>query len=456
MHAKRTAWSAVTVLALALGGCASYRPAPLIPEAELDALSRRGIDPLPAAPPRAVPTEWFPLVPDIDFADGLSLAEANTLALFYASKIRAARSAADVAAGQLLQAGLLRNPELFVGPRFTTDPTDVILPADLLFAIPLGGRRGAERDRAEASLDAARLDVMAVELETLVEVRRRFLHVATLDEERRILDAVALQTDAAMRWSERLEEAGEASALAAALTRLERDEVRQELRDKEAELAAARAELFELVGLLPAAPVEIAAPDHALPPLPPADPKAALGHPRLRRQEAIYREAEQALRLEVAKQYPEIRIGPSYEDAQGQGSLGFGLALDLPVFDRNRGNIAAAEAARNAAREAYQAEVLRLAREEAAARARHDASRGNLDEYRSGTLASIERAERVIAERLRGGQSSILELLEARRAAARARLRAAALGERVAVAALDSAYAGGFVLPRAPEGETKP
>ncbi len=453
MRAIPAAWPALSVLALALQGCASYRPEPLNPGAEFEALSRRGLDPLPAAPPRTVPTEWFPLVAEIDLEDGLSLVEANALALFYAPKVRASRSAAGVAAGQLLQAGLLPNPELFIGPRFTTDPTDVILPAHLMFGIPLGGKRSAERDRAAASLDAARLDVMAVELETLVDVRRRFLHVATLDEERRILGSVALQMDLALKWAERLEEAGEASALAASLTRLERDEIHQELHEKEAQLATARAELFDLIGLLPSAGVEIVAPDHALPALPQRDPKAAVAHPRLKQREAIYREAEHALRLEVAKQYPELRIGPSYEDAQGQGSLGFGLSLDLPIFDRNRGNIAAAEAARNAAREVYQAEVLRLAREEAAARARHEASQEILNDYRSGTLASIERTERVIAERLRGGQSSILELLEARRAAARARLRAAGLTERVAVAALDSAYAGGWVLARAPEGE---
>ncbi len=453
MSKEPAVWTAATVLALALQGCASYRPDPLIPSAELAALTRRGLDALPEAGACSAPAEWFPLEAQVDLADGLSLGEANALGLFFAPRVRAARSEADLSAGQLLQAGLLRNPELAVGPRFTTGPTDLILPAALLLDVPLGGRRSAELDKAGSELQAARLDVMAVELEMLIDVRSRFLHVRALAEERRLLAVVAEQSDEAYRWASRLEEADEASPLAAALARLDRDEARQDLRGKEAEHAEARAGLLEAIGLLATAPVRIVVEgSFALPHLPDIDRVRALGHPRLRKLEASYQAAEHALRVEVARQYPELRVGPDYEYAQGESSLGLGLLIELPLFDRNRGGIASAESERNAARERYQSELLRLARDESAARAAHEAARDLLEEYRTGTLEAVERAEEGVAARLRGGQSDLLELLEARRAVARARLRAVALEERVLVAALEAAYAGGWVLPRVPEG----
>jgi CRISPR system Cascade subunit CasA len=215
--------------------------------------------------------------------------------------------------------------------------------------------------------------------------------------------------------------------------------------------------LLEAVGLLATAPVTIALENEllALPPLPERDREVVLGHPRLKRLELSHRAAEHAVRVEVAKQYPELWIGPDYEYDQGLNTLGFGLMLEIPIFDRNRGGIAAAESGRTAAREQYQAEVLRLSRKEAAARARRKASLEILQQYRSETLQAVERAEQVIAGRLRGGESNILELLEARRAVARARLQAVSLSERVDIATLKAAYAGGWVLPRAPEGDTE-
>ena len=64
---------------------------------------------------------------------------------------------------------------------------------------------------------------------------------------------------------------------------------------------------------------------------------------------ADYDLAEAALRLEVAKQYPEVRIGPAYNYDHGVNKLPFNLSLTLPTFDLNQRAIAQAEAARTAA-----------------------------------------------------------------------------------------------------------
>jgi cobalt-zinc-cadmium efflux system outer membrane protein len=59
-----------------------------------------------------------------------------------------------------------------------------------------------------------------------------------------------------------------------------------------------------------------------------------------------YAACESALRLEIAKQYPDIRIGPNYQLDQTDSKWTIGLALDLPILNRNKGPIAEAEARR--------------------------------------------------------------------------------------------------------------
>ncbi|TAL79279.1 MAG: TolC family protein [Burkholderiaceae bacterium] len=62
---------------------------------------------------------------------------------------------------------------------------------------------------------------------------------------------------------------------------------------------------------------------------------------------AKYEAAEGALQLEIAKQYPDIHIGLGYTYDTGTNKIGFGLAgIALPIFDRNEGGIAQAEAKR--------------------------------------------------------------------------------------------------------------
>jgi outer membrane protein TolC len=61
-----------------------------------------------------------------------------------------------------------------------------------------------------------------------------------------------------------------------------------------------------------------------------------------------YAASESALRLEIAKQYPDLRLGPNYQLDQTDSKWTIGVAFDLPILSRNRGPIAEAEARREA------------------------------------------------------------------------------------------------------------
>jgi len=60
-----------------------------------------------------------------------------------------------------------------------------------------------------------------------------------------------------------------------------------------------------------------------------------------------YVACEEDLRLELARQYPDVHFNPGYEYDQGDNKWGVGLSLELPFMNRNRGPIAEAEARRS-------------------------------------------------------------------------------------------------------------
>ncbi len=62
---------------------------------------------------------------------------------------------------------------------------------------------------------------------------------------------------------------------------------------------------------------------------------------------AEYAAADAALRLEIARQYPDLHLTPGYEFDQGEHKFSIGPSLTLPLFDRNQGPIAEAKARRD-------------------------------------------------------------------------------------------------------------
>lgn len=64
---------------------------------------------------------------------------------------------------------------------------------------------------------------------------------------------------------------------------------------------------------------------------------------------ARYEAAQAALRLEIAKQYPDVHLGSGYQWDQGENKWNLSINLEVPIFNRNRGPIAEAEARRGEA-----------------------------------------------------------------------------------------------------------
>ncbi len=73
----------------------------------------------------------------------------------------------------------------------------------------------------------------------------------------------------------------------------------------------------------------------------------------IRRSLAQYASTEADLQLEIAKQYPDINIGPGYTYEERNSFFTLGLSSAIPLFNRNQGPIAEAEARRKEAAAAF-------------------------------------------------------------------------------------------------------
>jgi outer membrane protein TolC len=88
---------------------------------------------------------------------------------------------------------------------------------------------------------------------------------------------------------------------------------------------------------------------------------AVLNRMDVRRSLAQYAAAEADLQLEISKQYPDLQIGPGYTYEERNSFFVIGLSTTLPLFNRNQGPIAEAEARREEAAAAFlekQAQVI--------------------------------------------------------------------------------------------------
>ena len=115
---------------------------------------------------------------------------------------------------------------------------------------------------------------------------------------------------------------------------------------------------------------------------------ALLGRPDVRAGLADYAAAEAALRLELARQVPDLHVGTGYTFDQGQNKWALGLSVVLPLVDRNEGPIAEAEAARQEAAAKFVATQAQAIAEVEQALAR-----------RTGALAQRERLGLLAADR---------------------------------------------------------
>ena len=399
-----------------LAGCQSYQPAPLdlaahdarvaarlSDDTSLDAFSRRLMD--HGARANAA----------LDLADGINPAEAEVIALFYNPSLRRLRGRAGVALANAENAGLWTDPVLgFDGAELLspTGPFEFGLTASL--TLPVSGRLEVEKDRAGAVYGAELRRIVEAEWTLRAKVRAAWAAWTVATERLRLLDRVVEEVTHVSQISDRLEAAGELTRIEGRLLRSELIGLRVKRFSAAAAVEQTRLALAGLMGLRPDAPLDLkpVLPVVRLPQVDDAAHRIIQSNPLLAVHRAEYAVAEETLRLEVRKQYPDIEIGAGFGSEEDDDRLLLGAALPLPFFNANRAGIAEARAERERVRAAARGAFARLTFALASTRARLRAAEQQQSLLREQLAPLLDEQADEIARLADLGEVDTLILLE--------------------------------------------
>jgi outer membrane protein TolC len=355
--------TAVAAAALLLTGCQKYQAQPLDPAAHRSQWRARTADheTVRLFAERLAEAGHFRAA-EFDPNNGLDCAEAELVALVFNPDLRIARLKAGVSAATAEHAGLWDDPTLSFDVLHITESVSnrwVVTPG-LAFTIPISGRLKVEKARASAAMRAALDRVAEDEWWTRQQVRLAWLQwsatVIQYDQQQRLLESM----DPLVASTSRLAESGEMLRTEAALFSIEQSQREYELRRLDGVRGEAEQRLRSLLGISPDAPIDLTPSLNIFPAEDSPADTVSERNPSLVRLRQEYEVAEKTLQREIRKQYPDLTIGPLYEEDQGQSRIGFFGSLPLAILNANKQGIAEAEAARQLARAAYETEYERL------------------------------------------------------------------------------------------------
>ena len=279
----------------------------------------------------------------------------------------------------------------------------------LSFDVPIetAGKRAKRISRAEHLAEAARLNIATAAWQVRSTLRAALIDASTAERRRTLLQQQFDAQQAIARLLEQRLAVGNASALDVSLARVPQIRLQADLSDARRVAAESRARLAEAIGV-PLRGIETLSVQYPLSPEAAPRPtsedarRGALQHRAdILSSLAAYEASQANLQVEIARQYPDLHLGSGYQWDQGENKWNLALSLELPIFNRNQGPIAEAQARRKEAAAqllALQAKVV-----------------GGIDRATAAQLATHEQFAE--SERVREALRDRLKLVEARLAA---------------------------------------
>lgn len=407
---------AAILFCLGCVGCASYEARPLDPKVHREAWNARHLERVPVASMSREPAQGSAgTAGDYDPGDGFDLAEAEMAALVFHPRLRLARLRVERARVDAESAGAVPDPELSAEVlRITGSVPDrwVITPG-LAFSVPLSDRRDAERAGASASLRAALHAAIEQEWSVLLDLRKGWLSYSEAHYRAQASEVLLAELDGLGERTAGLVELGELRPGEAALVSLERARLLSDLLRDRGQLEAGALELKAAVGFVPSAQVTFRpALPLALAPIETAEAALLTQSPTLLRLAEEHAASEEALRAAIAAQVPDLTLGPLFEQDAGQDRIGLGGGIAVPLWNRNRRQIALAEADRDLARAAYEAAVEELTARLALAASRVESASLQRKALERDLLPLVDGALALARKELALGEGSVTVLLE--------------------------------------------
>ena len=344
---------------------------------------------------------------------GLTLA-----AFYYNPNLQVARDQVAEAEAAIVTARARPNPTIQAPLGGETAPESPWI-AGAGFSLPIetAGKRRYRTTEAQQLADAARWNLASSGWAVRAQVRsalleylaaNRILHLLEEEEHLRAEQVRLLEQRLAVGMIPRPE---------VDTARIEQTQTLLAVQAAEGRISQGRASLAAAIGVPVSAlgNVSISWPEFDQPPSPESlkppqiQEDAVLNRIDIRKALANYSAADAAVRLEIARQYPNIDLGPNYAFEEGSHLFSVATNLVLPVFNHNQGPIAEAEARRDElAHQVLAVQAAGIAASEQAL-AKYTAALNQLSEARRLMEQSLAQ-EQAMTQSFKAGQSDRVAL----------------------------------------------
>jgi outer membrane protein, heavy metal efflux system len=339
-----------------LCGCATYHPASLKPDEAAHQFGGRTLSNVElcaylkansgTGPSVCPPAQW-------------NLANLTLAGFFYNPDLAVAEAESKVAQAAVITAAERPNPSIGIGTAYAATAAPNFAPwalgaASMNFPVETAGKRGYRVAQAERLADAAAIGVGEAAWRVRNAVRAALLNHLIAQRE---YDLARAYEGASERIAQLLQERVDAGAASAPELNL----ALANLAAAQLKAAQAQSSVAETLNALAAAlgvPVDalqdatFAWPELEHPPdsssLIPSNVQrlALLDRLDLRRTLALYAAADEALKLEIARQYPDINLAGGYSWEVNENIFELLPVVTLPLMNQNQGSIAEARAKR--------------------------------------------------------------------------------------------------------------
>lgn len=327
-----------------LSGCAHYQSQPLDLKASQQSVAGQRLDNTGSSS-----RQW-------DRAQLLAAAAEHN------PKLRVVRAQLQAASAATITARSLPNPTLSLGSEYTltqTAESPWLWSVTTDWLLDAGLRRQLRTKLADNAVRTARLDYAEALWLVRSELRAALLSYLSGEQRIQLLSGAVTDQERLLGLQRQRVTQGEAAAAEALQVELELIRARSSLAENNRQQSAALAQLAQALGVSISALqqqrltwddlIRIPALDEAA--LLKQRDAALLSRTDLERAVLDYQSSELELQQAVRQQYPQVSIGPGYTWDHGVHKASLGLSLSLPIFNRNQGPIAEAEAARTIAGE---------------------------------------------------------------------------------------------------------
>ena len=405
--------SACTLL-LTLCGCAPYKyhSIPVSPPILANTLEARSLD-------DAGLRVWMKDAAGYDPSWPLSTwdLKALTLAAYYFNpQMDVARAQAASADAAIKTAAMKPNPGVGADAGYETSPeSPYLLGFNFSWPIETAGKRGYRIASAQHLSEASRIAVGEAAWAVRSKVRAALVYLIFAEK---AVAELRAQVASQSRYADLLEarfRAGEIPLPEVTTARIDLTNLRQALETAQGQVGTARAALAAAIGIplsgLAGKAVTWAGVEELPAPyaLPATSVRVAAVANRLDVQRALaeYEAAQARLQLEVARQYPDVDLGPGYAFEEGIHLISLQFGTVLPIRNHNEGPIAEAAAQRKAAGAQLLATQSTVIAQTDQALAQYDAAYAVL-KIAQNSLTQVQAQEQTAEQWLKSGETDQL------------------------------------------------